>query len=400
MRLSDAVLNFPFTPAPHGEPPPDYAHLRRNAPVTPVILPTGHRVWLVTGHADTQTVLSDPRFSRDVRSAGLAIATGTDFFVVSGSFMYMDPPDHTRLRRLVQPFFTPRYLKPLTSAVEALADECLDGFTGLGPPADLVAQFAFPFTVRVTCRLLGMEVSDLAVFRSWVETIPSLTRSTADEIGQAVADMGAYLTEQLHAKRERPGDDPLTVLVNAQDTGRITEEEALNLARLLFFAGQDSPGNLIARGALLLMRHPDQWAALCADPSLVDGAVEEILRHSMTSGTGLTHPTVATEDLTLSGVRIRAGEVVVAPLIAANRDPGRFTEPDTFDITRADAASHLAFGKGIHYCLGAPLARIQLRAAFGRLARRFPAIRRADTGDLAWSTDMLPNRIKELTVTW
>ncbi|MFC5802367.1 cytochrome P450 [Streptomyces formicae] len=400
MRLSDAVLHFPFTPAPYGEPPLEYDRLRREAPVTPVILPTGQRVWLVTGYADAQTVVSDPRFSRDVRSAGLAVGTGTDFFVISGSFMYMDPPDHTRLRRLVQPFFTPRYLKPLLTSVEALADDCFDRFAESGPPADLVSQFAFPFTVRVACQVLGIQEVDIPVLRFWAETIPSLTRSTSAEIERAVGEMGRWLTVELHAKREEPRDDLLTALVTAQDSGHITENEALNLARLMVFAGQDSPGNLISRGALLLMRHPDQWAALCADPSLVDGAVEEILRYSMTSGTGLTHPTVACEDVTLSGVRIQAGEVVVSPLIAANRDPSTFTEPNTFDIARTDATSHITFGKGIHYCLGAPLARIQLRVAFGGLARRFPAIRRGDTTDLTWSTDLLPNRIKELMVTW
>ncbi|GGV55753.1 cytochrome P450 [Streptomyces spectabilis] len=400
MRLADAVLHFPFVPAPYGEPPVEYARLRKEAPVTPVILPTGHRVWLVTTYKDALTVGSDPRFSRDVDKAGLAVSTGADFFVISGSFMYMDPPEHTRLRRVVQPFFTPRYLRHLSATVEHIADGCFDRFTSLGPPGDLVGQLAYPFTLQVTCHLLGIKEADVEASRSWAEVIPSLTRSTAAEIEQAAAEMSRYLRAQLDVKRTEPRNDLLTALVSAQESGQLSEREVLNLARLMFFAGQDSPTNLITRGTLLLIRHPDQWAALCADLSLVDGAVEEILRYSMTSGTGLTHAAVATQDVTLSGVRIRAGEAVVCPLIAANRDPSRFTEPDTFDITRTDATSHIAFGKGIHYCLGAPMARIQLRVAFRNLARRFPEIRRTDTTALTWSIDLLPNRIKELNVTW
>jgi cytochrome P450 len=401
MRLADARLTFPFESGPHGEPPEEYRKLREESPVTPVILPSGDRVWLVTGYADAKTVGLDPRFSRDVRAAGLKISTGRDFFVISESFMYMDPPEHTRLRRIVQPFFTQEFLGSLTPKVEEAAARWFAEFARLSPPADLAGRLAYPFTNQVTCDLLGVPAAEVELFLKWAEVIPSLTRSTAAEIQQAADEMKRYLLGWLDAKRTEPGDDLLTALVIAEDAGELTERETLNLARLMYFAGQDSPTNLMTRGTLVLLNSPDQLDTLRRDPSLIDRAVEEILRFSMVSGTGLTHPTVATEDVTLSGVVIRAGEVVVTPYIAANRDPAQFDDPDIFDITRHDARGHLAFGHGIHYCLGAPLARIQLRVWFRSLVEHFPTLRPAKRlNEPVWSPDLLPNRMKELVVTW
>jgi cytochrome P450 len=342
----------------------------------------------------------DRRFSRDVQSRGLVVSTGRDYYVAAGSFMYMDPPDHTRLRRLVQPFFTPRYLQQFQQLVDRAADMCFQRLAEAGQPADLVGQLAYPFTMRVTCDLLGIKEVNVDLFRSWAEVIPSLTRCSAEEIERSLKEMDRYLTDQLDAKRTEPRDDMLTTLVAAHDAGELTTTQTLNLARLMFFAGQDSPTNLIVRGMKVFMRHPGQWEKLIADDRLINNAVEEILRYSMISGTGLTHIAVATEDLTLAGVRIRAGESVVTPLIAANRDPQKFTDPDTFDITRSDASSHLAFGHGIHYCLGAPLARLQLRAAFRHLVQGFRGIHEVQTAEPTWTADMMTNRMTELRVAW
>jgi cytochrome P450 len=396
---SAEAVGFPFRSS-GGEPPEEYRRLREHSPVSPVVLPSGDTAWLVTRHRDIRTVASDPRFSRDI--ATIRIGTGRDYFVSSGSFMNADPPGHTRLRRLVRPFFTATALRAFEPTVHRAARECFDRFTRLGPPADLVGQLAYPFTVRVTCALLGVEdETDVDLARSWAEVIPSLTRASAADIDRATEEMGDYLTQLLDRKTTRPGADLLSAVAAARAAGEVTDREAVNLARLMFFAGQDSPTNLMTRGTLLFLRHPDQWTTLRRDPDLVDAAVEEILRYAMVSGTGLTHVAVAVEDVELSGTVIPAGAAVIFPYIAANRDPAAFHRPDTFDITRTDTGDHLAFGHGIHYCLGAPLGRIQLRVWFRTLATRFPDLRlAADESELSWSTDLLPNRVKELAVAW
>ncbi|MER7989811.1 cytochrome P450 [Streptomyces noursei] len=369
-----------FTAESLRDPHALYAKMRDEAPVQKVVLPQGLAVWLLTRYDDVRAALSDPRLRSDksdvdgVLRNHLVSQEARESWVdeLSGNLLNTDPPDHTRLRRLVNRAFTPRTVAAMRSRIEEVTDDLLDALPR-GSEVDLLASFALPLPIIVICDLLGVPPKDRGVFTDWSNAL--LSSADAAETAEAGQKMFAFLGALLAEKRARPADDLLSGLVQVRDEeDRLSEEELISMALLLLVAGNESTVNLIGNSVLALLRHPDQLAALRADPALLPGAIEEFLRYDGPINTATFRSTA--EPVTFSGVTIPAGELVVVSLLAANRDAGRFADPDRLDVTRP-AGGHLGFGHGAHFCLGAPLARMEGEIALGRLLARFPDIKPA-----------------------
>ncbi|MCI0386709.1 cytochrome P450 [Streptomyces sp. CNQ085] len=351
------------------DPYPVYAELRARGPVHRVRLPEGLEAWLVVGYEEARAVLADPRLSKHWSNASPALPAGSPAAGVS--MLSTDPPDHTRLRRLVAREFTARRTASLEPRVQEIADGLLDVM--LKEPdrrADLVDAYAFPLPITVICELLGVPFLDRDAFRAWSAT--AVGDADLKEKRAANEAVTTYLTELLEKKRRRPGEDLLSALLHTadEDGDRLSPEELLGMAWLLLVAGHETTVNLIANGTLALLTHPDQLALLRSDPSLAEGAVEEMLRYDGPVETPTYRFT--TGPVEIGGTVIPGGgKLVLAALADANRDPGRFAEPGRFDIRR-ESRGHLAFGHGIHHCLGAPLARLEGRVAVRALLERCP----------------------------
>jgi cytochrome P450 len=306
-----------------------------------------------------------------------------------------DPPDHTRLRRLVGKAFTPRRIEQLRPRVEEISDELLDTLAGR-TEFDLIDSFAFPLPTTVICELLGIPPADRESFRVWSNTLVST--SGAQETREASTAMAAYLVTLMADKRTNPADDMLTALLHARDNeDKLTENELISMVFLLLVAGHETTVNLIGNGMLALLGNPDQLAALRADFSLLPRAVEEFLRYE--GPVNLTTLRYTTGPVRIGNVTVPAGEFVLVALSSANRDPEQFDDADRLDVTRSPGG-HLAFGHGIHFCLGAPLARLEGEVAFEQLLRRFPDLRLAvDPGQLRWRASTLMRGVEALPVT-
>lgn len=396
---ADITLDSDFLRDPH----PVYVRLREEAPAHEVTLPTGMKVWLVTRYDEGRAVLADPLLSKDFRDVG-------DLFQrhqpdpnqrrqftneISQHMLNSDQPDHTRLRRLVGKAFTSRRIEQLRPRIEEISDELLDGLAGR-TEFDLVDDFAFPLPLTVICELLGIPQADRDNFRAWSNTLVST--SGREEIQQAAVAMTAYLVTLMAEKRTSPADDMLTALLDSRDDkDTLSEGELLSMVFLLLVAGHETTVNLIGNGMLALLVNPDQLAALRADSALLPGAVEEFLRFE--SPVNMTTLRYTTAPVRVGDVTVPADEFVLVALSSANRDPERFDDPDRLDVTRP-AGGHLAFGHGIHYCLGAPLARLEGEIAFERLLHRFPDLRLAvDPGQLRWRPSTLIRGVENLPVT-
>lgn len=352
------------------------ARLRETTPVRFVVLPGGFPVWLVTGHAEARAAMTDPRLSshhvydRLERMRLAAAGAGEDaesLFApeLAQNLLNLDPPDHTRLRKLVSAVFTTRSVAPLRPRIEEITDELLDAMAAAGE-AELLADYAYPLPIRVICELLGIPFADRDRFTDWSRTMVAAT--TPAEVGAASKLMAGYLGDLVEAKRADPGEDLLSRLVHVSEDGdRLSRDELISTAVVLLTGGFETTVNLISSGMLALLRHPDQLALLRSRQDLLGGAVEEFLRYETPNN--LSSPRYATEPVELGGVEIPAGHFVMASWLSANREP-RFADADRLDITRKPGG-HLAFGHGIHYCLGAPLARLEGEIAFGRLLARF-----------------------------
>ena len=373
-----------------------HARLRAQRPVTPVIMPGGAPVWLITGYAEARAALADPRLSKHM--PGWHPEPDSIFAVLDLHMLNSDPPDHERLRKLVNKAFTARRVERLRPRITAIAAGLLDDMSAQRdrPEVDLLASFAFPLPITVICELLGVPAADRDDFRTWSATIVSDT--SAPEVFQAHATaMLRYFTALLAAKRDEPRDDVLSALIAARDEGdRLSENELLSMAFLLLVAGHETTVNLIASGLLALLLNPAELARLRADPALIGGAVEELLRYVNPVNNATFR--CATEPVEIGGVRISRGDPVLVALSGANRDPARFGDPDRLDLGR-DGAGHLAFGHGIHYCLGAPLARLEAEIAFSGLLARFGSIRLAvPATSLRWRPSTLIHGLESLPV--
>jgi cytochrome P450 len=399
----------PFEPKPLGDgyfqdPLRVFARMRAESPVTSVITPEGQRAWLITRYEDVRRALADPRLSKDwrkLRAPGFVPDPSVGFLMAH--MLNADPPDHTRLRRLVQKAFTPGRVAGLRPRIEAITATLLDAMAAAreADPAgdgviDLITEFAFPLPMTVICELLGIPDGDREEFKTWSQVILS-SAATFDEYRAAGGAMYAYFTRLLADKRAAPADDLLSALITARDSGdSLDEPELLAMIFLLLVAGHETTVNLIATGTLALLTHPSEFSRLRSDPSLLPGAVEELLRFA----NPLNHATdrYAPEPLEVGGVLIPAGEPVLVVTSSANRDPARFPDPDRLDLGR-DASGHVAFGHGIHYCVGAPLARLEGEIAFGALLSRFPGLSlAADPAALRWRPSSLIHGLETLPV--
>jgi cytochrome P450 len=374
-----------------------YRRLRRAGPVRPVIMPGGVQGWLVTSYEDARTLLADARLSKDivqgVKLLPAEAAVGYDG-PSAANMLNSDPPDHTRLRKLVGKAFTARTVERLRPRVEQAADELLDAMPE-GGAVDLVESYALPLPTTVVCELLGVPAGDQDDFRNW--TLAIVSNTPPEQAAEAVSRLTAYLTALIAAKRAEPASDLLSGLIQASDEhGRLSSDEIVGMAFLLLVAGFETTVNLIANGMLALLRHPDQLMLLRSEPSLLPGAIEEFLRFD-----GPVHIATmrfTTEPVDVGGTEIPAAQLVLISLLAANRDVGHFTEAELLDITRKPVG-HLAFGHGIHHCLGAPLARLEGQIAIGRLLSRYPGIvLDGDPRTLRWRDSTLTHGLHSLPV--
>ncbi|MEV0582840.1 cytochrome P450 [Nonomuraea sp. NPDC050310] len=349
------------------DPPPELAAIREEAPIRRFRFPDGHLGWLVTGHELARAVAADhTRFSSRYELMHYPLADlGPMPPAPVGDLTGIDAPEHTRYRKLLAGKFTVRRMNQLAERVEEITAEHLDAMGRLGPPADLVSAFAQPVPALVICELLGVPYADRETFQRHAVALSGIG-ATVEEQSAAFGALQDYLRRLVEAKRATPGDDVLGDLAGSD----LSDEELAGIGAFLLGAGLDTTANMIALGAFALFTWPEQVEALLADPAR---GVEELLRYLTIAHTGARS---AVEDVELGGVRIAAGESVALSMQAANRDPARFADPDRLDLRR-EATGHLAFGHGVHQCLGQQLARIELRIALPALFRRLPDLRLA-----------------------
>ncbi|WP_425356929.1 cytochrome P450 family protein [Streptomyces inhibens] len=402
------------------DPYPAYAWLREHAPVHRTALPSGVEAWLVTRYTEARQALADARLSKNpvhhseaAHGKGKVGIPGERSANLMTHLLNIDPPDHTRLRRLVSKAFTPRRVAAFAPRVQELTDRLIDdmiakqGGAECGA-ADLIHEFAFPLPIYAICDLLGVPREDQDDFRDWAGMMIRHGGGPRGGVARSVKKMRGYLAELIHRKRESLGEtaeadeDLISGLIRASDHGEhLTENEAAAMAFILLFAGFETTVNLIGNGIYALLRHPAQRELLqksiaAGDTELLTTGIEELLRYD--GPVELATWRFATEELTLGGQTIAEGDPVLVVLAAADRDPARFAEPDVLDLTRRDN-QHLGYGHGIHYCLGAPLARLEGQTALATLLTRLPDIRLAmEPGDLRWRGGLIMRGLRSLPV--
>ncbi len=395
---------FPFPGDFSNDLPPGLRQRRDAGTMTKVQLASGHTAWLAVRYDDVRLVSTDRRFSRAEASRPDAPYTGpismrppSDLPVI----VNLDPPDHTRIRKLVSGTFSPRRVEALRPRIEQIVAERLDAIEAAGRPADLVSQFAVPVPVTVICELLGAPQHGRDLIHRCADVLITVAGRTEEEVAQAQAELLGYLSELIADKRQHPGDDLLSGLIAARDNDdQLSEVELLVLAATLLIAGHETTANQIGSVVVTLLEHPDQLARLRAEPGLLPTAVEELLRFVPLGSEGGFGIRIATDDVEVGGVTVRAGEAVIPARYVANRDPAVFTDPDRLDVGRQERP-HIAFGAGIHYCLGAQLARMELQISLTALLRRYPDLRLAvPASELVWRQGMAQRGLAELPVTW
>ncbi|WP_410634628.1 cytochrome P450 [Amycolatopsis sp. cmx-4-83] len=382
------------------DPPSGISRLRDARPVSPLVFPDGHEGWLVTGYEEVRQLMADTRFSSrlDLDVIHVPYETGMPAATepspqLPGMFIAMDPPDHGRLRRKLTGAFTVKRMKTLEDHIVEIVERQLDHLAQLTPPIDLVKEFALPVPSLVICELLGVPYEDRESFQADSAQFMVRDQPLETKMGAYIA-LNTYLTELVTSKRAEPGDDILSDLARHED---LTVEELTGAAFLLLLAGHETTANMLSLGTFALLEHPEQAAGVRANPDLLPGAVEELLRYLSVADIFFRY---ATEDLELGGETIPQGSTVVVSLLAANHDPRRFDNPDTLDVHR-NARGLLSFGHGVHQCLGQQLARIEMRAGFEALLRRFPTLALAvPAGEVKLRTDMNIYGVHELPVTW
>jgi cytochrome P450 len=387
---------FPLSRERAFDPPGQLRRWQEESPIRPMTYADGHEGWLVTGYGAARAILADPRFSTrpELLHSPIPQRSIQDMPMPPGFFLRMDPPAHTRYRRLLTGQFTVRRMKQLEPRIEEIANERLDAMEREGPPADLVSVFALPIPSLVICELLGVPYGDRGKFQRDSEIMLNLS-STLDQVRAAMADLLTYLHDLVMRKMAEPADDLLSGLI---EDGELTDQEVSGIAMLLLVAGHETTANMLGLGTFALLSNPPQLAALREDPTLIDNAVEELLRYLSIVHIGPIR--AALEDVEIDGRLIRAGDSVTLALAAANRDPDRFACGETLDVTRS-AQGHLGFGHGVHQCLGQQLARVEMRIAYQALLRRFPGLRLAVPADqVPLRTNMAIYGVHRLPVAW
>ncbi|MCM2390224.1 cytochrome P450 family protein [Streptomyces albipurpureus] len=403
-RPSPELFSWEFATDPY----PAYAWLREHAPVHRTQLPSGVEAWLVTRYGDARQALADARLSKNpahhaepAHAKGKTGIPGERKAELMTHLLNIDPPDHTRLRRLVAKAFTPRRVAAFAPRVQELTDQLIDSFAAKGE-ADLIHEFAFPLPIYAICDLLGVPSEDQDDFRDWAGMMIRHGGGPRGGVARSVKKMRSYLAELIHRKREDLGDDLISGLIRASDHGEhLTENEAAAMAFILLFAGFETTVNLIGNGVFALLNHPEQRERLqsslaAGERGLLESGVEELLRYD--GPVELATWRFATEELDIGGRRIAAGDPVLVVLASADRDPERFPRPNVLDLSRRDN-QHLGYGHGIHYCLGAPLARLEGQTAIATLLRRLPDLHLAvDSADLRWRGGLIMRGLRSLPV--
>ncbi|WP_020578130.1 cytochrome P450 [Actinopolymorpha alba] len=383
------------------DPAPELNQLRVELPVSRVELPSGVCVWLVTRYADARQVLGDTRFSNAATPPWLLrlpTVKGSDEAAATepGSFIGFDPPEHTKFRRMLAGEFTVKRISQLRPRVEAIVSEHLDAMEQTGPPVDLVSAFAFPIPALVICELLGVPYEDRSEFRRLSNLILDLTQPR-DQLRLAFKELHVYLATLIARQRQQPDDGMLGMLIREYGD-EISDAEIAGIGRLLLFAGHETTASMLALGTALLLRHSEQAARLRDNPDLTAPAIEELLRYLTIAQSAVIR--TATEDLQIGDQPVQTGDYVMVSLQSANRDDELYDDPQRFDVTRKPQ-SHVAFGHGIHHCIGAPLARMEMQAAFPALLRRFPSLRlAAPFEELSFRTLTTVYGVSELPVAW
>ncbi|MFF3876876.1 cytochrome P450 [Streptomyces sp. NPDC001978] len=381
------------------DPPPVYAELREESPITRVSIWEGRlSPWLVTHWADARAVLGSPSFSSDIIRPGMPYYREGTAQAPRGFFGSHDDPVHAMMRGTLTRNFMIKRINEMRPGIARLTDELLTEMTGLNGPVDFVQHFSLPLPSLVICELLGVPYEKHAFFQEQSRILVGY-KTTAEDHARARQALAAYLLQLVRAKRDTPGDDVISSLAAQADSGVISDQDVADLGAFLLFAGHETTANMIALSTITLLQHPDQIPGVLGGPDQVAHAVEELLRYLSIVHGGLRR--VAVEDVTIGGVTIRAGEGVIIPIHIANRDPEFFTAADDLDLERANARQHLAFGYGIHQCLGQPLARAELQIVLPEIFRRLPDLKVAvPMEEIAFKQDSVVYGVHELPVSW
>ncbi|MBP1967566.1 cytochrome P450 family protein [Paenibacillus aceris] len=388
-NLENPLFTKAFTQNPH----PTYSQLRENDPVYLNVLPNGQIGWMITRYEDAVEALKDPRFIKDYLEISGADKETESVF--TRNMLYADPPDHKRLRGLVQKAFTPQMIAGLRGRIQEIADELLDNLFGKDS-MNLIDDYAFPLPIIVICEMLGVPSEDRDKFRVWSNTlVEGSNGENFDEMYIHMSEFIQYLGQWFAKVRGNLGQDLISQLIISEDEGdRLTESELYGVVTLLIIAGHETTVNLIGNSILALLEHPEQLKQLQNNPELIHSAIEEVLRYN--GPVEFSTSRWARENLEFKGKSFARGDLVIIALNSANHDPNRFDDPEIFDITR-QKSQHLAFGTGIHLCLGAPLARLEGEIAIMSLLKRYPQIKlKVDKNELEWRPGMLVRGVKEI----
>lgn len=389
MPTSSSLGDNLFTKAFIQNPFPVYAQMRDKEPIMRTLFPDGQHGWIISKYEDAVDALKDPRFVKDMRNAGI----NKDVIFFKDNMLFSDPPDHKRLRGLVQKAFTPQLISGMKDRIQQIADELLAAVEGQ-ESIHLIDDYAFPLPIIVISEMLGVPNSDRDKFRVWSNALIEFSGQD-EETRNLTLEFREYLVDWIAKVRKQPGNDLISQLVISEEQGdRLREDELYNLVMLLIIAGHETTVNLIGNGILSLLQHPNQLQLLQDQPELIQQAIEEMLRYN--GPVEFSTSRWVREDLEFKGVSMSRGDLVIVSLTSANRDPEQFNDPDLFDITR-EKSPHLAFGKGIHLCLGAPLARLEVEIAINTLLKRYPDIRlKGDASELEWRQGMIVRGVKEI----
>ncbi|MFE5563905.1 cytochrome P450 [Amycolatopsis japonica] len=397
-------LPLPYRRDPHCpfDPDPEMTRLRAEQPISKVRINSGD-IWLVTRFDDSRQVLADARFSSQLTPLGVVLPAPENRTLAEelkdqqpGTFIECDPPEHTRLRDMIAGEFTKARMRKLKPLIGVTLDELLTAMENAGPPVDLVSAFALPFPSRVIRHLLGVP-DDLAFDFAALTKVMTDVMTPLEALIPARDALRAGMRELVRANRRNPGDNVLGRVITEHGRG-VTDEELVGIGNLLLVAGHETTANMLGIGTLALLRHPDQLQLLRDHAELTADAVEELVRYVSIPHHGEIR--TATEDVTVNGTLIRRGEQVLVSIPSANRDEARFPQPDVLDITRP-RRTHLAYGHGVHYCVGVPLARLEMQAAFPALLRRFPGLRLAVSFDeVEYRRSNVTYGVHSLPVTW